>query len=59
MMAKQHSRLTVTKFIVGAALLLLLMTVYPRMPIQMRLFVLPASLIALWWSFKNLLTKRK
>jgi hypothetical protein len=49
----------VTKFIVGAALLLLLMTVYPRMPIQMRLFVLPASLIALWWSFKNLLTKKK
>lgn len=58
LMAK-HSRLTVTRFILGAGLLILLMAIYPRMPIQVRLFVLPASLIALWWCFKNLLSKKK
>ncbi|MBS2001454.1 MAG: hypothetical protein U0103_13420 [Candidatus Obscuribacterales bacterium] len=57
-MAK-HSRLKVTRFILGAALLMLLMMVYPRMPIQVRLFMLPASLLALWWCFKNLLNKKK
>ncbi len=56
-MAK-HSRLTVSKFILGAALLMFLMMVYPRMPIQVRLFVLPASLIGLWWCLKNLLRKK-
>ncbi|MBS1953655.1 MAG: hypothetical protein JST89_05710 [Cyanobacteria bacterium SZAS-4] len=57
-MAKQ-SRLTVTKFILGSSLLLLLAIVYPKMPIQVRLFVLPASLIALWWCLKGLLNKKK
>ncbi|CAN5417628.1 hypothetical protein BH10CYA1_BH10CYA1_02200 [soil metagenome] len=55
----KKSRLTVTKFILGASLLLVLATVYPRMPIQVRLFVLPTSLIALWWCFKGLLNKKK
>jgi hypothetical protein len=36
-----------------------LTTVYARMPIQVRLFVLPLSLVTLWWCFKGVLTKKK